>query len=1688
MTLYREGQFADFEDGVGRSGSLAIDDGKHIFGSGAMLSGIGRSLMTWRCKGTALEVLETSAASPLDHDLVRLTLPAPIACTGAVQIFDQDNQVPVTLCVITAAGHVFRLVLAEPEEDLTDDDPSASAAKPSLLSPVAVAAGVLASIRLEDVPGAALGHVPEAEGGRYCHWKDRNTLALGVAPHHLLIVNLSTATGAQQSTSLEPKIRLLPEVSVAARMRTMWAGDKGAEVLAVSSAETTAGAAVVSLSQDWRLRVWSLQTGACTATADVRHLLGLEAAQLLSAAAAAAGAHASSRGTALSATFTDPTLPEVARFVMSLHCRGSMTGQAHHYLVDLRAGRHLDIHGELGQPCEGVDLLSAAVDIANSAVWAVWSPPAAASAGAAAAGSAAEPVSDVLCTYNLAELSDAYSHSAGAAAAAPERRHECRGAWRAALAAADAALADHARAGGWAAVARERGCAGLAALLLSVEAFYLQRVFVRGRFGRGAVERALVEFAPRRRERRALSRMTALQLQHEVLCAVRDELREASQALRGAIGGPADGAETLPPRVDAALTQLSDGWRAFLAAASRAVAAGDVPLALLLPPLRNEGSDADQSTVVVRRGGAGALLPGTLPLTEDQRDADLATLAACAAALARAVGAAAAFDDVVAAQLQAGGARLWQRSVDEVGGYGAGRGGYDGAYGDGGGGDGVSSRLQRLARERLVAAFVALLHPAAAAERQAAAAALVMDEEEESDAKDGRAARGELSPAAAAAVAHVCAQELQALYVEARDAACLLAVLAQPEYLGWTEWLEAELAVAIHFMEWACALFMTAQQRMLPPAPMVRDDVSWLFKPQLRAAAAAAPAHTAQQTVLEALLLALPPPHVPLLPMPAALLRMCARSAGGSGDGGSGALSAGGAPHARLTALEQFLYAAAQPRALLPLLGVALRGGGFASPATASAAAAAAAQLDEADAQALLRLRAEVAAECYLAEARRAGDAGDARAAERLYAASLQLFSAAIPREDLEPDDDHDTHPFIAECWHAAARAAAAAAAADESELRRATDVAAVALPRLNAFSQRLLRPLVRWPPLAPLLRELLLEGGGGGGGSGYSGSAEDVLNLLAEASAAALRRLAQLQQLMRALELTERSAPLNWDAAPALRLAGDAVRALPPAGSPARALVRAEEAALMSSQFRHAAKMKDFGAAADALCGNPDLQRRKDHTEELVLGLCENGRLGELCALSPCEERDPATSKLKWSLLLDVEAVLHQQADRSDAAMLVCGSSDASPPCVNYYACQYAFYTAQGAWRKAARAQLQLHRRLQTLPPPATSLAALRAQSAALSLALAALRRAPTPGERALIEIAAADAPAVMDVDDNSFDLQRQQQQAAGVRVRLTAPPELRAERALVRARVTLTEARAPPHATPHRIAAAQADSAEAAIGELLAAGCVEAAAALALAHWPQRAARARRDAALARVVAVLANACARYESNADGALETDMPLSDAGGAGPLTPPGARAGPEADRRRGDAWALLRELLFRLDGAETNFALHVAAVRAVLETRPRVPLPRWLVASIEGQRDGGGGAAAAALLLAAFAGGAAHPALLLGVLIEHGELIEACGIAARLFDLELADKGELAARRRGRRAGRDWVPYQTLDALFAACEQRLSAAAGGGDSAALRLAHDCARDALELYLRDVVGVLDGGGGGGGDGRALVALS
>jgi hypothetical protein len=150
--------------------------------------------------------------------------------------------------------------------------------------------------------------------------------------------------------------------------------------------------------------------------------------------------------------------------------------------------------------------------------------------------------------------------------------------------------------------------------------------------------------------------------------------------------------------------------------------------------------------------------------------------------------------------------------------------------------------------------------------------------------------------------------------------------------------------------------------------------------------------------------------------------------------------------------------------------------------------------------------------------------------------------------------------------------------------------------------------------------------------------------------------------------------------------------------------------------------------------------------------------------------------------------------------------------------------------------------------------------------------------------------------------------------------------------------------------------------------------------------------------------------------------------------------------------SLLRSILTRLDGVESNHELHRLAADAILSVDEAIGLPMWLIQSLVGgvgslrfgrplPRDKTSSACymPRTTYLPSFANGGGHPTALIEVYVAHGRLADACDVASSIIAnmngtilLEELYRDHSDATVPGA-----MVPHDLLDMLLARCNHVL---------------------------------------------------
>jgi hypothetical protein len=147
---------------------------------------------------------------------------------------------------------------------------------------------------------------------------------------------------------------------------------------------------------------------------------------------------------------------------------------------------------------------------------------------------------------------------------------------------------------------------------------------------------------------------------------------------------------------------------------------------------------------------------------------------------------------------------------------------------------------------------------------------------------------------------------------------------------------------------------------------------------------------------------------------------------------------------------------------------------------------------------------------------------------------------------------------------------------------------------------------------------------------------------------------------------------------------------------------------------------------------------------------------------------------------------------------------------------------------------------------------------------------------------------------------------------------------------------------------------------------------------------------------------------------------------------------------------LLKSILYRLDGIESNFALHISSADAMLSVDDAIGLPTWLVDSLKG----GAGALRygralpinkssteckmpSTKYLPTFANGGGHPTSLITIYMKHGRLADACDIASTTIsnvNASISLERQIPTHKGDIWTSGSMVPHGVLDELMARCE------------------------------------------------------
>ncbi|CAN0039916.1 unnamed protein product [Pylaiella littoralis] len=529
-------------------------------------------------------------------------------------------------------------------------------------------------------------------------------------------------------------------------------------------------------------------------------------------------------------------------------------------------------------------------------------------------------------------------------------------------------------------------------------------------------------------------------------------------------------------------------------------------------------------------------------------------------------------------------------------------------------------------------------------------------------------------------------------------------------------------------------------------------------------------------------------------------------------------------------------------------------------------------------------------------------------------------------------------------------------------------------------------------------------------------------------------------------------------------------------------------QARLCRLVFKHASEALSFEEAFGAVCDNPIDRDREENLKALAQHMCESGRLGELCRLplSQCPPFSLTVSGEYCQPVRVVEGALWGLARDSNVADLAGGAGRRRwRRKANYYDCLYALYMATGAAVEAARAQDELRERWVVVVVASTLLFAAAAQRARLA-ALNALAVAPlaadnnnTPPFSSSEAAAAAVASICPPVEERRLDAAGR---PAGVRTAAVLGREAAAAAAAIGGWAGVPGRFAA--AAGAKVALVARTGVSGVVEALTSAGRFEEAADVVLKgldHQP----RAMVDE-MNKVVSALTRSCVLAEDIAKGYEPGPIPPL-VRGVGPLKPrvPTAAAaaaatartatlGTESAECAASLWPVLRQLL-RLDSADNSFSYHATAAKVLLEGMPASPLPPWLEESYlgRGQEFPDPPANANAFpppqpraLLApwkVFTPGSegdgarrSDPAALLDMYVFDGRLEEACLFLSRLLDVgEVDDIGAITRLVPEESGGTDFLPYASIDRLFALCESSLErsvaaakAGRGGGVAAA----------------------------------------
>ncbi|CAM9114550.1 unnamed protein product [Choristocarpus tenellus] len=240
-------------------------------------------------------------------------------------------------------------------------------------------------------------------------------------------------------------------------------------------------------------------------------------------------------------------------------------------------------------------------------------------------------------------------------------------------------------------------------------------------------------------------------------------------------------------------------------------------------------------------------------------------------------------------------------------------------------------------------------------------------------------------------------------------------------------------------------------------------------------------------------------------------------------------------------------------------------------------------------------------------------------------------------------------------------------------------------------------------------------------------------------------------------------------------------------------------------------------------------------------------------------------------------------------------------------------------------------------------------------------------------------------------------------------------------------------------------------------------------------------------RIVQLLAQACVQGDLACDNRACLPPLVRGPHGEKPCVP----GRPDAlDGHSVSLWLVLQRLLYSFDGPQNNFSYHSTAAGELMKLAPSMKLPDWLEDSFIGQKQGCLGMTSWGLegeekpaetsrLPApwkAFGCGVANPTILLNMYVRDGRLEDACSLLSRLLDTSAVDLELVTNQVVEDGGGLDWLPYASIDRLFALCKSSLDRARGEGSmerKSGLLERFDLVQRRLVSYFKVVKTLSDG---------------